>query len=186
MQLLFQSLLLYTTPSSIVLFQEERSSQNYIVTTPLQTLITSHLDYCNSHQWKEKGAIAPSHGSLKQLNKMIKQATGKNPLFSYLNYGCHCGLGGKGQPKDATDWCCKIHDCCYKHLKQQRCHVLVDRYNYNYNDGNIECCGGSQCEKKICQCDKELALCLQRNLGSYQKSYRSYWKFLCQDKNPEC
>ncbi|XP_074047917.1 group IID secretory phospholipase A2-like [Macrotis lagotis] len=131
------------------------------------------------------GGLVPSQGSLMELNKMIKQATGKSPIFCYLNYGCHCGPGGKGQPKDATDWCCKLHDCCYKHLKQQRCHALLDRYNYNYIDGAINC-GGSYCEKKICQCDKEFALCLRRNLESYNKSYRFFWKAHCKDENPEC
>ncbi|XP_072465234.1 group IID secretory phospholipase A2 [Notamacropus eugenii] len=132
------------------------------------------------------GGTVPSQGSLLQLSKMIKQATGKNAVFSYLNYGCHCGVRGKGQPKDATDWCCKIHDCCYKQLKQQKFHVLVDKYNYSYIDGDIQCYGGSQYEKEICRCDKELALCLKRNLDSYQKSYRFLRKALCQDENPEC
>ncbi|XP_068934480.1 group IID secretory phospholipase A2 [Petaurus breviceps papuanus] len=132
------------------------------------------------------GGMAPSQGNLLQLTKMIKQATGKSAVFSYLNYGCHCRPGGKGQPKDATDWCCKIHDCCYKQLKQQKCHVLLDRYNYDYNDGNIQCRGKNQCEKEICQCDKEFALCLKRNLDSYQKSYRFLRKSHCQDENPEC
>ncbi|XP_027697278.1 group IID secretory phospholipase A2 [Vombatus ursinus] len=132
------------------------------------------------------GSMVPGQGSLIQLTQMIKQATGKNPVYSYLNYGCHCRPGGKGQPKDATDWCCKIHDCCYKHLMQQRCHVLVDRYNYNFIDGDIECYGRTQCEKETCQCDKELALCLRRNLESYQRNYRFLWKTLCQEQNPEC
>ncbi|XP_043853046.1 group IID secretory phospholipase A2-like [Dromiciops gliroides] len=132
------------------------------------------------------GGMAPSQGSLLQLKKMIKQATGKNLLFSYLNYGCHCGLGSRGQPKDATDWCCKMHDCCYKRLIKQKCHVLVDGYNYNYSDGEFQCCGASQCEKELCQCDKELALCLRRNLDSYQNIYRFFLKALCQDQNPKC
>ncbi|XP_036602869.1 group IID secretory phospholipase A2-like [Trichosurus vulpecula] len=132
------------------------------------------------------GSMAPSQGSLMQLSKMIKQATGKSAVFSYLNYGCHCGPGGKGQPQDATDWCCKIHDCCYQRLKQQKCDVLVDRYNYNYTDGDIQCCEGSQCKKQICWCDKEFVLCLQRNLDSYRKRYRFFRKALCQDENPEC
>lgn len=45
-----------------------------------------------------------TQGGILNLNKMVEQVTRKTPIFSYWPYGCHCGLGGKGQPKDATDW----------------------------------------------------------------------------------
>ncbi|XP_044527240.1 group IID secretory phospholipase A2-like [Gracilinanus agilis] len=130
--------------------------------------------------------MAPSQGSVLQLKRMIRQATGKNPIFSYLNYGCHCGPGGRGQPKDATDWCCKAHDCCYGHLSEQKCYAHVDTYKYKYANGDIECHGKSHCEKEICQCDKELALCLRRNLETYKKQFCLSWLFFCQGENPEC
>lgn len=44
-----------------------------------------------------------THGDLVNFWKMIQLVTGKEPLFSYAFYGCYCGLGGKGSPKDATD-----------------------------------------------------------------------------------
>ncbi|KFO13823.1 Basic phospholipase A2 Cdr-13, partial [Balearica regulorum gibbericeps] len=54
--------------------------------------------------------------SLWDLHELITKVTGKNALLYYSFYGCYCGLGGKGQPKDATDKCCQLHDTCYDSL----------------------------------------------------------------------
>lgn len=43
-------------------------------------------------------------GNILQFGEMIRLKTGKRAETSYAFYGCHCGLGGKGSPKDATDW----------------------------------------------------------------------------------
>lgn len=43
------------------------------------------------------------HGNLIQFADMIKYITGKNAVLNYNGYGCHCGVGGKGAPKDETD-----------------------------------------------------------------------------------
>ncbi|KFV10532.1 Phospholipase A2, membrane associated, partial [Pterocles gutturalis] len=56
--------------------------------------------------------------SLWDLHKMITKATGKNALLHYSFYGC---LGGRGQPKDATDRCCQLHDICYDNLQSYSC-----------------------------------------------------------------
>lgn len=37
------------------------------------------------------------------MNKMVRHMTEKTPIISYWFYGCHCGLGGRGPPLDATD-----------------------------------------------------------------------------------
>ncbi|XP_032156552.1 group IID secretory phospholipase A2 isoform X2 [Sapajus apella] len=84
--------------------------------------------------------VIPIQGGILNLNKMIKQVTGKTPFLSYWPYGCHCGLGGRGQPKDASDWCCRTHDCCYAHLKTHRCRFHMDHYRYNFSQGEIHCC----------------------------------------------
>ncbi|KAM6216938.1 group IID secretory phospholipase A2-like [Rhynchocyon petersi] len=119
---------------------------------------------------------------------MIKQMTGKTPLFSYWHYGCHCGLGGKGQPKDATDWCCRMHDCCYTNLKSHKCHINLDNYKYNFYQGEIKCSDdGSWCEQHLCDCDKELASCLKRNLHTYNKHLRFYWRQVnCKGQTKKC
>ncbi|XP_017518224.3 group IID secretory phospholipase A2 isoform X2 [Manis javanica] len=128
-----------------------------------------------------------TQGGILNLNKMVEQVTRKTPIFSYWPYGCHCGLGGKGQPKDATDWCCHAHDCCYDHLKHHQCRVLTDNYNYTFSQGHIQCSDkGSWCEQQLCACDKEVAVCLQRNLDTYQKRLRYYWRPHCRGKTPIC
>ena len=48
--------------------------------------------------------VAPAEGDMLDLNKMVKQVTGKTPIFFCSSYGCYCGFGGQGQPRDATDW----------------------------------------------------------------------------------
>uniref|UniRef100_A0A8C6CY90 Phospholipase A2 n=1 Tax=Moschus moschiferus TaxID=68415 RepID=A0A8C6CY90_MOSMO len=47
--------------------------------------------------------VVPAEGDMLDLNKMVRQVTGKNPIFFYFSYGCYCGIGGQGQPRDATD-----------------------------------------------------------------------------------
>jgi secretory phospholipase A2 len=47
--------------------------------------------------------LIEAQGSLNNFWAMILLKTGKRAEVSYAFYGCHCGLGGKGSPKDATD-----------------------------------------------------------------------------------
>ncbi|XP_075762945.1 uncharacterized protein LOC102447780 [Pelodiscus sinensis] len=126
------------------------------------------------------------HGSLLEFRKMIKQATGKSAFPNYTFYGCHCGVGGKGEPKDATDWCCLRHDCCYSRLIASKCHVITDTYHYTYRRGAITCGPGSWCKRSICKCDKAAALCMKRNLRSYNKAYRFYSNLKCRGRKPKC
>ncbi|XP_061250602.1 group IID secretory phospholipase A2-like isoform X2 [Bos javanicus] len=47
--------------------------------------------------------VAPAEADILDLNEMIRQVTGKIPIFFYSSYGCYCRSGGQGLPRDATD-----------------------------------------------------------------------------------
>ena len=38
-----------------------------------------------------------------QFANMMSCVTGRNSV-DYIDYGCYCGMGGKGQPIDDVDW----------------------------------------------------------------------------------
>ncbi|KAM6116672.1 basic phospholipase A2 homolog BaTX-like [Phoenicopterus ruber ruber] len=117
--------------------------------------------------------------SLWNLHKMITKATGRNALLHYSSYGCYCGLGGRGQPKDATDRCCQLHDTCYDSLLSYGCNAKTQGYSYNWHGRSPSCRKGSWCAQLSCECDRSLALCLKQNVRSYSKRYRFYLKHRC-------
>ncbi|XP_072465230.1 basic phospholipase A2 Sms-N6-like [Notamacropus eugenii] len=125
-------------------------------------------------------------GNLLQFQNMIGKLTGKNALGSYGFYGCYCGWKGKGTPKDATDRCCSVHDCCYIKLMKKGCKPKSQIYNYKYRGGSITCGSGNYCQKQICACDRTAAYCMKRNLRSYNGKYRNYPNFLCKGREPKC
>uniref|UniRef100_A0A8B9PWP8 Phospholipase A2 n=1 Tax=Apteryx owenii TaxID=8824 RepID=A0A8B9PWP8_APTOW len=117
--------------------------------------------------------------SVLELKRMVKSATGKSALLSYSWYGCFCGIGGRGTPVDATDRCCQRHDACYDGLLRHRCDAKRERYRYGWHGGGPVCYQGSWCAQLSCECDRSLALCLRRSLGTYRARYRFYPKHAC-------
>ncbi|XP_061250724.1 phospholipase A2, membrane associated-like [Bos javanicus] len=126
------------------------------------------------------------HGGLADFQKMIKFTTGKEPAISYGFYGCHCGAGHRGTPKDATDWCCRVHDCCYENLRKRGCRTSFQSYNFIFQRGQIVCGDQDYCKRRLCQCDKRAADCLDKNLKTYNKNLQYYNNLLCFGSTPKC
>uniref|UniRef100_A0A2K6TU65 Phospholipase A2 n=1 Tax=Saimiri boliviensis boliviensis TaxID=39432 RepID=A0A2K6TU65_SAIBB len=53
--------------------------------------------------WFLACSVPVVQGGLLDLKSMIEKVTGKNALKNYGFYGCYCGWGGQGTPKDGTD-----------------------------------------------------------------------------------
>ncbi|XP_062049115.1 phospholipase A2, membrane associated-like [Lepus europaeus] len=126
------------------------------------------------------------HSDMIQFSKMIKYMTGKNALVNYNGYGCHCGLGGKGEPKDATDRCCVVHDCCYERLKNMKCGTKLLNYTYSMSGGKITCAKQDRCRSQLCECDKAAAYCFAQHKNTYNIKLRNYSNLRCTGSKPSC
>ncbi|XP_007934050.1 phospholipase A2, membrane associated [Orycteropus afer afer] len=125
-------------------------------------------------------------GNLLDFGRMIRFTTGKHPAYDYGFYGCYCGYGGRGTPKDNTDWCCREHDCCYDRLEFHGCSTKLQTYNFDIQGSRIVCGGQNLCERLLCQCDKTAAYCLARNLNTYKEKFRFYPNWWCSGNKPSC
>ncbi|KAH8419099.1 hypothetical protein KR222_005106 [Zaprionus bogoriensis] len=106
--------------------------------------------------------------SVLELYCIIQCANGCSPLY-YKRYGCYCGLGGRGAPVDEIDRCCQRHDKCYLATK---CGVYVNYfvpYIWKCHRGEPICSsrqgpwsGQHSCPGRLCECDRQLALCLRK------------------------
>uniref|UniRef100_A0A8C7N0P4 Phospholipase A2 n=1 Tax=Oncorhynchus kisutch TaxID=8019 RepID=A0A8C7N0P4_ONCKI len=75
---------------------------------------------------------------LLELAGVVKCSTGRSAV-AYVMYGCYCGLGGQGWPRDKADWCCHKHDCCYGKAENLGCQTKTDKYQWT-------------CENKMSNC----------------------------------
>ncbi|XP_060883010.1 group 10 secretory phospholipase A2 [Labrus mixtus] len=121
---------------------------------------------------------------LHELAGVIQCSTGGNAL-NYMMYGCYCGLGGEGWPKDKADWCCFRHDCCYGNAEELGCHTKTDQYHWECDDKTAECDDlEDNCKKMLCKCDREIAKCLRK--APYKRKYSFWPDFLCGTDKPMC
>ncbi|XP_069893875.1 phospholipase A2 group V isoform X2 [Dipodomys merriami] len=119
-------------------------------------------------------------GDLLDLKSMIEKVTGKDALMDYGFYGCYCGWGGRGTPKDSTDWCCWVHDQCYGRLEEEGCNIRIQSYKYRFAWGLVTCDRGTFCPAKLCTCDRNFVYCLKRYLWSYNPDYQYFPNILCE------
>ncbi|XP_052574134.1 phospholipase A2 group V isoform X1 [Peromyscus californicus insignis] len=142
-------------------------------------LLTQEMKGLLTLAWFLACSVPAVPGGLLELKSMIAKVTGKDPIMNYGFYGCYCGWGGKGTPKDGTDWCCQMHDRCYGELEENGCSIWTQSYNYRFIQGLVVCEYMSYCPGKLCDCDRKLVYCLRRNLWSYNPLYQYYPNFLC-------
>ncbi|KAJ7994106.1 hypothetical protein DPEC_G00262480 [Dallia pectoralis] len=116
-------------------------------------------------------ACSVAHGTslpraLWQFSEMIKCAQpGVNPL-AYSDYGCWCGFGGTGTPKDQVDRCCEVHDNCYRASRLlPECRPVLDvpyikLYKHSCADRQVSCSASNDiCQASVCECDRVAAHC---------------------------
>ncbi|KAM4632062.1 group 10 secretory phospholipase A2 [Discoglossus pictus] len=135
-----------------------------------------NAELVSSHRLQKRGLL--------ELSGAIQCGTGRNAI-SYIGYGCYCGLGGSGMPKDAADWCCYKHDCCYDKAEAAGCKTKTDRYSWTCNNKSVTC-GDTKdkCKKMMCKCDREIAKCLGG--AGYNRRFIMYPNFLCGKFHPMC
>nr|P0DP54.1 RecName: Full=Phospholipase A2; Short=PLA2; AltName: Full=Phosphatidylcholine 2-acylhydrolase 10; Flags: Precursor [Meiacanthus atrodorsalis] len=120
---------------------------------------------------------------LLEFGGIITCSTGRSPL-SYVMYGCYCGLGGKGWPRDKAD-CCHEHDCCYGEAETLGCQTKTDQYRWKCEDKKVECDDlNDKCEKFLCKCDRDAAKCLEK--APYNQKYLFWPSFMCGSEEPKC
>ncbi|XP_047423057.1 phospholipase A2 group V isoform X2 [Sciurus carolinensis] len=145
----------------------------------LPTCETSEMKGFLTLAWFLAYGVPAVLGGLLDLKSMIEKVTGKDALKNYGFYGCYCGWGGRGTPKDGTDWCCWLHDLCYGRLEEEGCGIRTQSYQYRFARGRVTCEHGPFCPVGLCACDRKLVYCLKRNLWSYNPHYQYFPNIFC-------
>ncbi|CAH3173884.1 unnamed protein product [Porites lobata] len=122
---------------------------------------------------------------------MIKCKASRNP-FDFNNYGCWCGLGGKGKPLDEVDSCCRDHDNCYKSLRLSGACGVIDQqlpltiYVRPYSFKECTVCEpashykqNGECLYGLCKCDADAAKCFAKYEDKYNEKFKFHPKIFC-------
>ncbi|XP_029466496.1 phospholipase A2 [Rhinatrema bivittatum] len=111
-------------------------------------------------------AVPPSRALWQFWNVLKCTIPDCKPIQQYNQYGCYCGVGGRGNPKDELDRCCQIHDHCYEAANQiENCSGLLEKpyiniYSYTCSGTSVTCkSDNTLCEMHICECDRQAAIC---------------------------
>ncbi|XP_032223588.1 basic phospholipase A2 [Nematostella vectensis] len=111
--------------------------------------------------------------NLWQFGKVIRCMTGRSP-WDYNNYGCYCGMGGRGKIVDGVDRCCYEHDRCYGRAPG-RCWpkwTIYERGGW-WSSCTFRCSDPREsCKRHVCECDVAAAQCFRRN--RYNAALKGY------------
>ncbi|XP_068279871.1 group 10 secretory phospholipase A2 isoform X2 [Nyctibius grandis] len=120
-----------------------------------------------------KGTFGEAHfrnrRGILELAGAIRCTTGRSP-FAYLRYGCYCGLGGRGWPKDRVDCLEKRAD------KNHPDYVTINHHSMNKGKPisvTLRCCFNHDC----CYGKAEQA-------GCHPKTETFHWE--CEDNAVVC
>ncbi|XP_048582281.1 neutral phospholipase A2 homolog taipoxin beta chain 2 [Nematostella vectensis] len=141
-----------------------------VVIAALSEALTPHARYA---PYAKRG--------LRDMNRLLLCHTGK-PLFKYIQYGCHCGYEGKGEPVDDLDRCCMEKGRCYKGISEsQVCGPNEDAlYRETYatsSDCNSCVRGQGECRSQLCECDLAAAKCIKA--ATYNPDHARYNRDKC-------
>lgn len=146
----------------IILVTNGTFAVNYYHNLDDQRTVTDSSDkntYVNTHSGNsldDEGhwfysypVLASKMFSLRQKRSMLDLASVMSCYndcspFNYKDYGCFCGLGGKGLPVDPIDFCCYQHDKCYEHTVCFPPFVYFKSYKFKcFANGMGAVCGKS-------------------------------------------
>nr|XP_002127054.1 basic phospholipase A2 taipoxin alpha chain-like isoform X2 [Ciona intestinalis] len=155
--------------------------QSFLAMFSLVGFVTCNQDLLRG-SFVKKHETSRHRRSIWQFGVMVQCAEGLDHQFpmwtmeNYNDYGCHCGMGGKGDPLDVIDECCMEHDSCYKETRLRhkvwKWQIYFTHYNYQCHGKRITCYNGSSWKQDLCQCDVKAAGCFATNRAKYNRAYK--------------